>query len=623
MEGCGAAREGDGLLGGADDGAEKARSDPDRCGTATQQRRFVYLLGVVLLASCGAVVRRERELAARADLAARMDASAWEATLLNCADLRCHMSVKTSVAYPASASFVVSYWPLDAPDVVVYSREHAVVSAATEVELYRLRPHTKYGARVHLRAAGFSKIVTAAGATFESPATGCAELDDGPMAHVEGDPAFELLLFPYMDGETNSFRGLVAVDSGGYAVWYYNRTASSPGAHVEAFSQFTSARDAAHYCVNDQTTYTVSVVDAAGSIGAALEPAALANYTRNGRALAGFTFMGHECRATAAGTVVTTGYAYADVADQDLEVEGSSVRYVAEEFFVDWDPWAAGGEEAIRRLAWISDYVTLDAAIAALDGEGDNEEIIMEIGPVDDAVASTGNGLMYFHVSSVSLSPGGDLYVVTLRNLHTVLAIDRHTLDLVWQFSSVLERNDFAFARPADRFWDPHDAELDYVNGTRRLCLMDEGYFRTACEEQSESVDYYCYSRGVCYLLEENGTATVAYDYSFPNNGVLSSLHLEAMDIFNKNGGDVVPVPDSDHMLTAFTSVYKTNFASNSYAFETDATGAKTEAIIKLPHIEDWSSSSGGSSGLYRVLPITSVNGEGAAAPAAWLSGDS
>ena len=75
--------------------------------------------------------------------------------------------------------------------------------------------------------------------------------------------------------------------------------------------------------------------------------------------------MGHECRATAAGTVVTTGYAYADVADQDLEVEGSSVRYVAEEFLVDWDPWAAGGEEAIRRLAWISDYVTLDAAIAA------------------------------------------------------------------------------------------------------------------------------------------------------------------------------------------------------------------------------------------------------------------
>ena len=59
---------------------------------------------------------------------------------------------------------------------------------------------------------------------------------------------------------------------------------------------------------------------------------------------------------------------------------------------------------------------------------------------------------------------------------------------------------------------------------------------------------------------------------------------------------------------------------SNSYAFETDADGGETKAIIKLPHIEDWTSASGGTSGLYRVLPITSVNGEGAHAPEAWLS---
>ncbi|KAH8072718.1 hypothetical protein JL721_3363 [Aureococcus anophagefferens] len=428
----------------------------------------------------------------------------------------------------------------------------------------------KYVARVRLKAEGFDKIVVVAEQTFESNAVGCNKFDNGPM--------------------TDSFRGLVAVDRAGYAVWYFNRTISAPGAHVEAFSQFTSMRDTAHFCVNDQNTVSVFVADAAGSVGATLLPEHVSNRTKNGTALESWTFMGHECRATRGGQIVTTGFALADVGSQKLEVEDESIHYLAEEFFLLWDPFVE--DEPVTELVWVSDYVSLEDAVKALDGEGDNEKVIMEIVDVDDAVAATGSYLMYFHVSS-----------------------------LVWQFSSVLERNDFSFASPSDRFWDPHDAVLDTVNGTQRLCLMDEGYFRDACEEQSESVDYYCYSRGVCYVLDAaSGSASKAYDYSFPNNGVLSSLHLEAMDVFNKNGGDVVPVPDTRHMLTAFTSVYKTQFASNSYAFETDADGGETKAIIKLPHIEDWTSASGGTSGLYRVLPITSVNGEGAHAPEAWLS---
>ncbi|KAK7241112.1 hypothetical protein SO694_00053215 [Aureococcus anophagefferens] len=593
--------------------------DATLCGTPKQQRNFIWVAFYALAITCGLVLRRASILEREATLDAAMDPSAWEIKVLNCANLRCHLSVKTSVAFPKAASFVVSYWPLDAAEYAVYSREHEVSSAATEVELYRLRPHTQYVARVRLKAEGFDKIVVVAEQTFESNAVGCNKFDNGPMVRIEGDPSFELLLFPYMDGETDSFRGLVAVDRAGYAVWYFNRTISAPGAHVEAFSQFTSMRDTAHFCVNDQNTVSVFVADAAGSVGATLLPEHVSNRTKNGTALESWTFMGHECRATRGGQIVTTGFALADVGSQKLEVEDESIHYLAEEFFLLWDPFVE--DEPVTELVWVSDYVSLEDAVKALDGEGDNEKVIMEIVDVDDAVAATGSYLMYFHVSSVSLAPDEDLYVVTLRNLHTVIAINRTSLELVWQFSSVLERNDFSFASPSDRFWDPHDAVLDTVNGTQRLCLMDEGYFRDACEEQSESVDYYCYSRGVCYVLDAaSGSASKAYDYSFPNNGVLSSLHLEAMDVFNKNGGDVVPVPDTRHMLTAFTSVYKTQFASNSYAFETDADGGETKAIIKLPHIEDWTSASGGTSGLYRVLPITSVNGEGAHAPEAWLS---
>ncbi|KAH8084963.1 hypothetical protein JL720_7671 [Aureococcus anophagefferens] len=372
--------------------------DATLCGTPKQQRNFIWVAFYALAITCGLVLRRASILEREATLDAAMDPSAWEIKVLNCANLRCHLSVKTSVAFESREPSCRT--GRSAAEYAVYSREHEVSSAATEVELYRLRPHTQYVARVRLKAEGFDKIVVVAEQTFESNAVGCNKFDNGPMVRIEGDPSFELLLFPYMDGETDSFR--------------------------------------------------------------------------------------------------------------KLEVEDESIHYLAEEFFLLWDPFVE--DEPVTELVWVSDYVSLEDAVKALDGEGDNEE-------------------------------------------------------------------------------------------------------------QSESVDYYCYSRGVCYVLDAaSGSASKAYDYSFPNNGVLSSLHLEAMDVFNKNGGDVVPVPDTRHMLTAFTSVYKTQFASNSYAFETDADGGETKAIIKLPHIEDWTSASGGTSGLYRVLPITSVNGEGAHAPEAWLS---
>ncbi|KAH8043927.1 hypothetical protein JL722_14950 [Aureococcus anophagefferens] len=424
--------------------------DATLCGTPKQQRNFIWVAFYALAITCGLVLRRASILEREATLDAAMDPSAWEIKVLNCANLRCHLSVKTSVAFPKAASFVVSYWPLDAAEYAVYSREHEVSSAATEVELYRLRPHTQYVARVRLKAEGFDKIVVVAEQTFESNAVGCNKFDNGPMVRIEGDPSFELLLFPYMDGETDSFRGLVAVDRAGYAVWYFNRTISAPGAHVEAFSQFTSMRDTAHFCVNDQNTVSVFVADAAGSVGATLLPEHVSNRTKNGTALESWTFMGHECRATRGGQIVTTGF-------------------------------ARGPRVAVQLRA----------------------------------------------------------------------------------------RAQRLFLREPERpLLGPHDAVLDTVNGTQRLCLMDEGYFATPARAV-ESVDYYCYSRGVCYVLDAaSGSASKAYDYSFPNNGVLSSLHLEAMDVFNKNGGDV-----------------------------------------------DWTSASGGTSGLYRVLPITSVNGEGAHAP--------
>ena len=155
-----AAAEERGLLGGTAEEQEKAPAE--LCGTPAQQRGFVWFAFYAIAVSCGLVLRHASRLERGLDLEKQMSPDVWAINMLNCANLRCHASVTTSVAFPKKASFVVEYWPVADPDYGVFSREHEVSSAATEVELYRLRPHTRYVAHVKLKAEGFDKIVTVA-----------------------------------------------------------------------------------------------------------------------------------------------------------------------------------------------------------------------------------------------------------------------------------------------------------------------------------------------------------------------------------------------------------------------------------------------------------------------------
>ena len=54
--------------------------------------------------------------------------------------------------------------------------------------------------------------------------------------------------------------------------------------------------------------------------------------------------------------------------------------------------------------------------------------------------ADNGYVTMY-HTSSVSVSSDGKLYIVSLRDINTVLAIDRSTLERAWMVSSTLATN--------------------------------------------------------------------------------------------------------------------------------------------------------------------------------------
>lgn len=569
----------------------------------------------------------------RAPLAeARLTADAFAMTLRvsECEALQCVARVTTKETF-SGASFVLAYWPVDDETAVAYT-EVLSLKQTNAVRLYRLRPAKSYRVVARVKIASGVDASTPIASTFDVPTTGVVKFDAGTIGEVSGDPEFDLLLFPWMDA-ISSFRGLVAMDSSGQAVWYQNLTEYVPESHIEGFSQFS---DGMRYCVNDQGLGEVLVVSSENAVEHVLRQSdlkALSDRFAKDAVLFKWAFMGHECRATDDDRVITTGYVYQEV-DAVHDVDGSSIKWVAEEFVLLWNPEKSSGEDDdaddrtadIEHVLWLSDYVSLEEVLAARNVS--TKDVILEVSDDLDANSTrspsdargadvAGAGVMYLHVSSASISPDGLTYVIAMRNINTVIAVHRETKELVWVFSSTLARNDFAMADDA-RFFNPHDAIVTVVNGRESLCLSDEGYFRTGCEEETAHNDYFCYSRGVCYDLDfDAGAASIVYSFSYPKDGGVTTAEARHEDLFNLNGGNVVHVPGTDRMLTAFTSVYKDQFDKHSYAFETNSTGGLRASVL-LPHIASWTATSGGTSGLYRTLPIRGVGGERSTVSAEW-----
>ena len=96
-----AAAEERGLLGGTAEEQEKAPAE--LCGTPAQQRGFVWFAFYAIAVSCGLVLRHASRLERGLDLEKQMSPDVWAIDMLNCANLRCHASVTTSVAFPTKS----------------------------------------------------------------------------------------------------------------------------------------------------------------------------------------------------------------------------------------------------------------------------------------------------------------------------------------------------------------------------------------------------------------------------------------------------------------------------------------------------------------------------------------
>merc|ERR1719198_457657 len=132
--------------------------------------------------------------------------------------------------------------------------------------------------------------------------------------------------------------------------------------------------------------------------------------------------------------------------------------------------------------------------------------------------------LDWVHVSSIAVGTE-DNYLVTLRNLNTVVSLRRGgDKALLWVLSSSLsDRSNFEFENDAAKFYQPHAVE-QLPNGN--ILLMDDGNDRPGCKNggteglTDENAYAGCFSRAVMYELDWNhnkrGKAKLVWQFEYP-----------------------------------------------------------------------------------------------------------
>ena len=277
---------------------------------------------------------------------------------------------------------------------------------------------------------------------------------------------------------------------------------------------------------------------------------------------------------------------------------------VVDEVLYEWDPET----DTVKEVLHVSDYIDWQALIPYF-ANTEESGFVLERG--GGGVPS--GYVQFYHTSSVSVSSDERLYILALRDINTVLAVNRVTLEQEWVVSSTLESS-YPFDDDADKFYQPHNA-LFFPNtggfdGDGVLALVDDGNERPGCDtgDISEMVPDLCASRALVLVLSPaDGYAHKVFDYAFPD--AWDEPAHEAADLFNYDGGSAALINGSGAdatWLVAFTDTDKASFTDHSYVFELDS-GGKRYAMMKLPKTH-WPDKS--ESGSYRVNPYSTLAGE-------------
>lgn len=242
---------------------------------------------------------------------------------------------------------------------------------------------------------------------------------------------------------------------------------------------------------------------------------------------------------------------------------------------------------------------------------------------------ATVDALDWSHASSVTtflstnLNESPDLYVVSLRNINTVLALRRDGSGLEWTFSSNNNTigTNFTIASEADKFYDVHDAQMLAAD---TVLLMDGGNNRPGCKFPTGQN---CFSRATKYRLDAaTGAATLEWQfaYSFANNSLgdttaaVVAAEPDVKDVFVADGGSVAYLVDADAYLVGFTMTPSDGrYSKFAYFFQVDSSGNATSEMLLPRHL--WS---GATLGAYRAVPYDSIYGESSVSPFLSTAGD-
>lgn len=487
-----------------------------------------------------------------------------------------------------------------------------------EVHLFRLRPSQRYMAELVEEVSSGSEqsysIIDAM--EFETSDTGIMEFDGGPLAkYTTGGFNFEVIVLAFAASDPMEFSGLVALDADGYVVWYFNTNGVTEIArgHVVAFDQFSDYG----YSLALANYNSIVKVDTWGQLSAHHDFTRAPSGSSGNEYSLNMTY--HECRVTADDLVIVSGIRTETLPEKHaLSYEGMNleVRQIYSDFVVQWDPTAdaAGSRSAIKPLISVSNLLPWEEVLDSYQNTNESASaIILE-------VFSGAGAIQVYHTSSVSISEDSTMYIISLRNVNTILAVSITTAELVWTLSSSL-RSDFEFSHETDKFFQPHDAHL--YNGNH-LLLMDDGNMRVECHdrERYDNVAEGCYSRAVYYNLDQDtGKVRLEWEFEWPTmvqkDESWADDALEAAannDLYNYVGGSTVRESDDGIFLLAFTAVDKEPYTPYVYIFETNQTKSSSSGqsieLMSMMQVPASTWADAAVSGSYRVNPYSSIHGE-------------
>jgi hypothetical protein len=412
------------------------------------------------------------------------------------------------------------------------------------VEIMRLRPSTKYDFQVFLAGSSGVPVLQYQGA-FTSGVLPPG-LQNAKIRLIQGIPTYDLLLLDY---NCTNFNGIVAIDSEGQIVWYFQNDNQV----------FTLAQESNYNLVFNEVSLNVGyAMKEVAPDGSTLH--SINDILADGSLSAPHGRWNHEMLLRPDNKVWTIG---ADI--RPINIDGNDTMQTGGTI-EQWDI----GKGTVTRLVSLFDILdpvtdrTQDSDVTSgFFWEGSKNEFA---GEAED----------WTHSNSLSVLPNGDI-LMSNRHLNQIIAIKPDFSGVDWKLGGV--GSDFTFPKASDQFYHQHYVNM-LPNGD--ILLFDNGNLRP--DDQGGQ-----YSRAEELKLDFNTMqATKVWEYR------------NTPDLYSSAVGSVIRLNNGNTVVDF--GVDSSNETPSIYTVVEAGPNGNPVAITTI--------SSPGKGDQYRAIPADSLNGE-------------